>query len=65
MKTINVKDRKNRSKCYHWSSSSNTVYRDKPGLFESKTKIGSAKNLEDAIALIKSHAGNVKSIEVK
>lgn len=45
-------------------SSSLEVYQVKVGTFsDSKTKIGSSRNLEDALSIIKSHSGNqIKSI---
>jgi len=67
MKTIYVTPRKGGKKRYQWSANTKNVYRSPVGpLFNpSKKKIGTAKKLEDTVSLIKSHAGNVKSVDIK
>lgn len=67
MKTIYVTPKKGSKKRYQWSSKTNNVYRAPVGVIfnKSKTKIGTAKNQEDAISIIKSYEGDVKSVDVK
>lgn len=65
-KVIYAKPRGKDKRRYHWYPDSGGVHRAPVGVFfdPSEKKIGTAKTLEDAIALIKSNEGGSAEIDI-
>lgn len=65
-KTILVKTKGGSSHEYRWYSGDGSIYRVGGGFFgPGDEKVGAAKNLDDAITIIRNHAGDVTQVDIR